>query len=132
MDVASRPSQRRRGKLEDAGHSTAETPPSASAAAAIVEDQRNRVVIETTNANDAWLVLSDNFYPGWRAMIDSRAAEIFQADATMRAVKVPAGRHVVSFVFAPEVFRASLMVSLAAAALLGLGLVVAAVRRRRE
>jgi Bacterial membrane protein YfhO len=108
------------------------TPSDTNAAAVIIEDQRNRVVIETTNAADAWLVLSDNFYPGWWATIDSRAAEIFQANATMRAVKVPAGRHVVSFVFAPEVFRASLVVSLAAAALLGLGLVVAAVRRRRR
>ncbi|HEY9233080.1 MAG TPA: YfhO family protein, partial [Blastocatellia bacterium] len=116
----------------DAASANRRTPSDTNAAAAIIEDQRNRVVIETTNAADAWLVLSDNFYPGWRATIDSRAAEIFQANATMRAVKVPAGRHVVSFVFAPEVFRASLVVSLAAAALLGLGLVVAAVRRRRE
>lgn len=103
-----------------------------NAAANIIEDQRNRVVIETTNTAEAWLVLCDNFYPGWRASIDGLATEIVQANVTMRAVKVPAGRHVVSFVFAPGVFRVSLVVSLAAALLLGVGLVFAAVRRRGE
>ncbi|HKQ06025.1 MAG TPA: YfhO family protein [Blastocatellia bacterium] len=118
----------------DAGLSANATPPpvgmQASAdAASIIEDQRNRVVIETANQTDAWLVLSDNFYPGWRAAIDGNPTEIFQANVTMRAVKVPAGRHVLSFVFAPRVFRASLVISLVAAALLGLGLAFVAVRR---
>ncbi|HJQ26231.1 MAG TPA: YfhO family protein [Blastocatellia bacterium] len=117
---------------DGAAPSNTQTPSDTNAAAVIIEDQRNRVVIETANAADAWLVLSDNFYPGWRASIDGRATEIFQANVTMRAVKVPAGRHVVSFVFAPEVFRVSLVVSLAAALLLGVGLVFAAVRRRGE
>jgi hypothetical protein len=118
----------------DAGLSANAAPPSAGTpattnAASIIEDQRNRVVIETANTTDAWLVLSDNFYPGWQAAIDGNPTEIFQANVTMRAAKVPAGRHVVSFVFAPRVFRASLVISLVAAALLGLGLAFVAVRR---
>ncbi len=117
------------GKVEGAEHSSDETPQSA---ASIIEDRRNRVVIETANAAEAWLVLSDNFYPGWRATIDGNATDILQANVTMRAVKVPAGRHVVSFVFSPRVFTASLIVSLVAAALLGIALAVAAVRHRTE
>ncbi|MFL6277044.1 MAG: YfhO family protein [Blastocatellia bacterium] len=118
----------------DAGLSTNTSPspagtPASANAASIIEDQRNRVVIETASQTDAWLVLSDNFYPGWQATIDGNPTEIFQANVTMRAVKVPAGRHVLSFVFAPRVFRASLVISLVAAALLGLGLAFVAVRR---
>ncbi|MEN3332277.1 MAG: hypothetical protein V7641_1642, partial [Blastocatellia bacterium] len=120
------------GKLDDAGHSSVEMQASADAAVAIVEDQRNRVVMETANPQNAWLVLSDNYYSGWRATIDGNATEIFQANGTMRAVKVPAGRHMVSFVFLPLVFRASLIVSLIATAALGGGLAIAAMRRRRN
>lgn len=120
----------------DAGLSANATPlpirmQASANAASIIEDQRNRVVIETANATDAWLVLSDNFYPGWRATIDGNPTEIFQANVTMRAVKVPAGRHVLSFVFVPRVFRASLVISLVAAALLGLGLAFVAMRRSK-
>ena len=80
--------------------------------AAVVEDRRNRVVVETENAGEGLLVLSDNWYPGWQAEIDGGPAEILRANYTMRAVRVPAGRHVVSFRFAPRTFRVSLFVTL--------------------
>jgi len=120
------------GKSEAADPASVEAQPSAGASATIVEDQRNRVVIDTTNPNAAWLVLSDNYYPGWRATIDGEATDLFQANGTMRAVKVPAGRHVVSFVFLPLVFRASLVVSLVAAAVLGFILAIAAMHCHRS
>ncbi|MEK6301447.1 MAG: YfhO family protein [Acidobacteriota bacterium] len=88
-----------------------------SGVARIVEDKRNRVVIETDNEEAETLVLSDNYYPGWRAFVDGEPTAIFQANCTMRAVAVPAGRHLVSFVFAPATLRTSAYVSFAAAAL---------------
>lgn len=103
------------------------TEASATAAVNLIEDRRNRVTVETTGTEEAWMVLSDNYYPGWRATIDGAATEIFQANATMRAVKVPAGRHMVSFVFAPPIFTASFIVSLVAAAVVGLTLLAAAI-----
>jgi hypothetical protein len=116
------------GNLTDDAPSSSEAQ---SAAATIIEDRRNRVDVETVNTKAAWLVLSDNYYPGWRATIDGTAVDIFQANATMRAVKVPAGRHMVSFVFSPRVFTASLTVSLIAAALL-LGALVGSSAFRRK
>jgi len=85
------------------------------ASATIVEDKRNRVAIETDNDRDGLLVLSDNFYPGWQASVDSKRLEVLRANHTMRAVKVPAGHHMVSFVFAPPTFYASLYASVAIA-----------------
>jgi hypothetical protein len=82
--------------------------------ARITEDRRNRVTIETENAGDGLLVLSDNYYPGWYAMIDGQSTEILRANHTMRAVRVPAGRHVISFRFWPTSFTASAYFSLVA------------------
>lgn len=96
--------------------------------ATIIEDKRNSVLIETQNETSAMLVLSDNFYPGWRASIDGAPAEIFKANVTMRAVRVPAGRHVVSFVFIPFAFTASVYASLTVAALLLIAFLIGAVR----
>jgi hypothetical protein len=100
--------------------------------AEIIEDKRNRVVIETENDGDGWLVLSDNFYPGWQATIDDKPVEIFQANHTMRAVQVPAGSHVLSFKFAPQALRRSIYVSLAGAILVLMALILLQVKRRRE
>jgi hypothetical protein len=100
--------------------------------AAIVEDKRNRVVIETANDSDGLLVLSDNFYPGWRAAIDVASTGILRANHTMRAVPVPAGRHVVSFAFMPATFFNSMYASLAGAVLVLAILIGSALKRRRE
>ncbi|MBI3654384.1 MAG: YfhO family protein [Acidobacteria bacterium] len=99
--------------------------------ATISEDRRNRVVIETENAGDGWLVLSDNFYPGWQAEIDGKPVEIFHANHTMRAVSVPAGSHVLSFRFAPRVFRASVYLSITAAIGVFAALLILRIRRRK-
>jgi uncharacterized membrane protein YfhO len=110
-------------------HSAMDKP--SSGAARIVEDKRNRVVIETENQRAEALLLSDNYYPGWQAFVDGSPVQIFRANCTMRAVNVPAGRHVVSFVFKPVSFFASMYVSLAAAALILPVLILSAAKRKR-
>jgi hypothetical protein len=116
-----------------ASPNTASNPqPPTPASATIVADKRNSVEIETDNDRDSLLVLSDNYYPGWRANVDGAPAEVLRANHTMRAVNVPAGHHVVSFAFMPATFFVSLYVSLAAAVLTMGALIVSTIKRRRE
>lgn len=79
--------------------------------AAIIEDRRNRVVIETVRGEEGLLVLSDNYYPGWQAFVDGAAVPLLKVNHTMRAVRVPAGSHVVSFEFAPRRLREAVYIS---------------------
>jgi uncharacterized membrane protein YfhO len=62
------------------------------------------VVVETESADDALLVLTDTYYPGWRAKVDGSDAEILRADYVFRAVVLPAGNHTVEFEFKPRSF----------------------------
>jgi hypothetical protein len=100
--------------------------------AAIIEDRRNRVSIESEARGEAMLVLSDNYYPGWLAFIDGNPVEVFKANCTMRAVRVPAGRHMVSFEFAPATFRLSIYVTAATLILTGAAFTVILLRKRRR
>ena len=102
------------------------------ARATITVDHRNQIVIQTENVAEGLLVLSDNYYPGWRASVDGAPVVILRANGTMRAVKVPAGSHLVSFVFAPETFFASVYVSIAAAAVTLAALILFLIIRRRS
>jgi hypothetical protein len=112
--------------------SNSNTQPPSLARATIVKDQRNRVAVETDNDRDGLLVLSDNFYPGWQASVDGTRIEVLRANHTMRAVRVPAGHHMESFLFAPATFYASLYVSVAIAAITLGTIIVLSVKRRRE
>jgi hypothetical protein len=45
------------------------------------------------------LVVSENYYPGWSALVDDRPAAIGRADYTFIGVPLPAGAHSVDLVF---------------------------------
>jgi uncharacterized membrane protein YfhO len=100
--------------------------------ATIAGDKTNLVVIATESDNGGLLVLADNYYPGWTAMIDEQPVPLLRANYTMRAVEVPPGRHVVYFEFDPPVLKLSTYVSLASAGLIGLILALAFLRDRRR
>jgi hypothetical protein len=80
----------------------------------IVSYEPERVVVETTGASDGWLVLTDAWYPGWRATVDGASVEITRADVLFRAVPIPAGRHRIQFVYSPISFRIGVGISLVA------------------
>ncbi len=71
----------------------------------IINYEPERVVVETDGAGEGWLVLTDAWYPGWRATVDGVPVEIARADVLFRAVPIPAGQHRVEFAYAPISFR---------------------------
>ncbi len=102
--------------------------PAGGGEAEIVSYEANEVRIETTGAGGV-LVLSDQFYPGWRAEVDGERMEIARADVALRAVCVPPGEHTVTFTYRPTSFFAGAAISAAGWALWAAAGVVALRRR---
>jgi hypothetical protein len=67
--------------------------------------------VEAESADDATLVVSDAWWPGWEATIDGRPVPILQADTLVRAVPWPAGRHVLEMRYRPPEVRDGLRLS---------------------
>lgn len=85
----------------------------------IVEtDNPNLVTIVSSAPSDGWIVLSDVWFPGWRASVDGVPTEILHADFLFRAVRVPAGEHQVRFEYRPASFQIGLYMSVLACTLL--------------
>jgi hypothetical protein len=91
-------------------------------------------VVELTAESDcpALLVMSDNWYPAWRAEVDGKPAPLYRADYTLRAVPVPAGSHRVVLRYRSEVFQTGLAVSLATAILTVLGMAGCIIHQKRK
>ncbi|HET6204016.1 MAG TPA: hypothetical protein VFI25_14595 [Planctomycetota bacterium] len=66
--------------------------------------------LEVESPHEAYLVVSESLYPGWRATLDGAPAAILPADGFLRAVRIPAGHHVVSFEFRPRSWNAGIVV----------------------
>jgi hypothetical protein len=60
--------------------------------------------IETNNESPALLILAENTYPGWQVTVDGRATEALTAYTTLRAVCIPAGRHMVEWRYIPTIY----------------------------
>jgi hypothetical protein len=69
--------------------------------AAILERQPERMVLEVNMAANGLLVLSEVYYPGWRAYADGEEVSLYRADHVLRAVPLRAGHHRVEMVFDP-------------------------------
>ena len=67
----------------------------------LVEHAADRLAIRAEMACDGMVVLSDTFYPGWRARVDHRSAEIYEVNGAMRGVAVPRGTHTVTMRYRP-------------------------------
>ncbi|OGH16043.1 MAG: hypothetical protein A3C30_00695 [Candidatus Levybacteria bacterium RIFCSPHIGHO2_02_FULL_40_18] len=57
----------------------------------------NRVEIETENSGEGFLVLSDTFYPSWKAEVDGSNTKIYKTNYAFRGVFIPKGKHRVVF-----------------------------------
>lgn len=89
--------------------------------------------IEVRTATDApgLLVLSEVYYPAWKAYIDGEPVPVQRADQLLRAVRVPAGEHTVEMRYESSSLRAGIAISSATITVLVALIIAAAVRRRR-
>lgn len=72
--------------------------------ASIVSYSPNRVEVKVDSEKPQVLVLSDAFYPGWKAEVNNMPTKIFLANSALRAVVVPSGKSNVIFRYAPLSF----------------------------
>ncbi|MFA7336428.1 MAG: YfhO family protein [Candidatus Obscuribacterales bacterium] len=72
--------------------------------ARLTRPNSNQVEIETDLSEPAYLVLTDSFYPGWKAYLNGGKEQlnIQRANYLFRAVKVPKGRNTTVFKYEPE------------------------------
>jgi len=96
------------------------------AAPEIVGYRANEVTVRVDLPAPAWLVLSDSYFPGWKAYLrpagttedEEQPLHIYRADYNFRAVALPAGRQTVRFKYTPMSFKLGLFVSFLGAILL--------------
>jgi hypothetical protein len=77
----------------------------------MVEYTPTRIVLQAHSTSPAFLVLSEIFFPGWRASVDGSPAPIWRTDHVLRGLALPAGTHRVELVYAPRSVRVGAAIS---------------------
>ncbi|MDP9352044.1 MAG: YfhO family protein, partial [Chloroflexota bacterium] len=111
--------------LLDGGTIAVQQPPSGTTDVAEVREyEPDRMLVRTTSAADGLLVLSEPYYPAWRAYVDGKPTELYRANHILRAVPVPAGSHEVELRYESWTLQVGLLLSLGAYLALAMVLVL--------
>jgi hypothetical protein len=89
-------------KLEGAGTGTA----------AITRYEADEMEVKTTSDRPGVLVLSEVWYPAWKAYVDGAESAIYIADYSLRGIAIPAGAHTVTLRYESSAFRTGMWITL--------------------
>jgi len=103
-----------------------------SVTVAVWEPGRMRLRLEPAAPGDGFVVVSENWYPDWRATADGVEAPVARANGSLIAVAVRAGTEIVELEFESADYRSGRLASLLSLALVAVGLVLPQVLRLRK
>ena len=78
----------------------------------------NELIYEVSTPQDGVVVFSEIYYPGWQATIDGEPIELARADYILRAMNVPAGKHIIEMRFDPKSLHVTESIAYGALALI--------------
>lgn len=84
----------------------------------LTDYKANNLKYESNTSSEQLAVFSEISYKDWVAYIDGKPATYFTADWVLRAMRVPAGKHVIEFKFEPKKYFTGEKISLASCLLL--------------
>jgi hypothetical protein len=120
---------RRTAIREGSGRTVPPGPPPGRAR--LLDYAPDRVVIAASASRPATVVLTDLWFPGWKATVDGAQADISRVDYLFRGVRVGPGAHRIVFSYEPTSWRIGRVVT-ALASLAFVATVALAVARRRR
>jgi hypothetical protein len=70
----------------------------------------HEVALTLSSQGNGFVVLSEQYYPGWRAFIDGKETHIYAVNGILRGVLTPPGNHELVFKYRPsKIYRAMLV-----------------------
>jgi len=98
--------------------------------ASITEHSADSIQLQTVTETPGLLVLSEVYYPAWKAYVDGHPVPVYPTNQLLRSVPIPAGDHTVELRYESWAIRVGLAISLVAFAVLAVLVTSAAAHRK--
>lgn len=119
--------------LEDAPPEMSQPDDPSTDRAAVTDYGANRIELESSTGAPGLLVLSEVYYPAWKAYVDGEPVPVYLTDHLLRSVPVPEGEHTVELRYESWTLRLGMAISLVmSATLIALTIIVVVSRRRKS
>jgi hypothetical protein len=100
--------------------------------AVITEYRHNMISVAAETAAEGMLVLSEAFFPGWKATINGKEGRVYRTDYNLRGVFLPPGESTIVFRYEPESFRVGALITLGTLVVSALGIGISLFRQRQR
>jgi len=77
-----------------------------------ISESNNRLDLQVRATENVLLVLSDTYFPGWRALVNGKQRKIYRANYNFRAIPLEVGEWEIKFIYDPVSFKIGAWVSL--------------------
>jgi hypothetical protein len=67
----------------------------------LISESNNRLRLQVKTTENALLVLSDTYFPGWKALVNGTERKIYRVNYTFRALSLGPGTYSVEFIYDP-------------------------------
>lgn len=79
----------------------------------ITQQRAGYIRLEVKTTRDALLVVTQTYWPGWKATVDGNEVPIWRTDYLFQGVRTPTGEHIVELTFRSPIFPVGAAVTLA-------------------
>lgn len=75
--------------------------------------KENEIILKTISSGKGILILTDNYYPGWKAFVDDVETKILRANYSFRSIIIPGGEHLIKLNYFPSSLITGIFISTA-------------------
>ncbi len=93
--------------------------------------EEDEIILNVSLEKSGFLVLSEIYYPGWKAFVDGRESKIYRANYLFRSLHLTKGEHTIKFVFSPISFKIGASMTLSTLLILFSFFIFFILRRKR-
>ena len=77
----------------------------------LISESNNRLRLQVKTTENALLVLSDTYFPGWKALVNGTEKKIYRVNYTFRALSLGPGTYSVEFIYDPLSVKLGVLVT---------------------
>lgn len=88
-----------------------------------LDERPNYIKIDVETTENGVFILSDAYYPGWKARLNKKRVKIYPAFSALRAVFIPKGGHELEFFYRPWTFYLGALLTFLSMVFLGVLLI---------
>ena len=100
--------------------------------ARLVSYASDDVRVHTSASSDAFLVLTDTYYPGWRVWVDGAERNILRTNYSFRGIMLIAGHHTIELMYEAKSFELGLSIAGITSAALVAGTIFTLLKGRKH